>query len=616
MVVLVGDSSTGKTRALWEAIQRLPQKWRVWHPVTASALNDGLTGGAVGHLTVVWLNDAHNYLDPAFTELAGSNAALLRELLENAGAGPILVAATFWTWTWQQLTAEPRQHSFPAEPSNLKGNLAQVSALLELATYIPVPDSFEGEGLGAMAAIGRHDPRVALALQRATHRKIAQYLAGAQKVLERYETTSTEIRALIDAAIDARRFGYPNHLSERFLVEAASGYIDKDIWDRLGDDWAAEALHSATLDWRRLDGPLTRIKPRPREPVPDIPEYKLADVLEQTGGRNRRYFVPPEEFWDTAVRYCHGEGLKALAEAAWRRGRYRNAAVLYLKAAGSGDPGGLANVARMREAVGDSAGAERLYQQAASFGDADALAMLASIRERAGDHAGAERLAAEAAEGGNTRALEDLAATREDAGDHEKAEKLAAKAAEAGNARALVSLTFQRESAGDHARAERLAAEAAEGRRDVGAGIPRLPARELWGSRQSRATGRQGRRSSQHARAGNPSLAAGERRGSRQSRATGRQGRRGRQRACAGRSGQLASAGWGQSRCRAAVSASCRRRRHERDGNSGPNSRGGWRSCRSRTPIPKTSGRCRGRRRRRPDVPGPQASGGRRSSGC
>ena len=33
MRVLVGGSSTGKTRACWEAIQGLPADWRVWHPI-------------------------------------------------------------------------------------------------------------------------------------------------------------------------------------------------------------------------------------------------------------------------------------------------------------------------------------------------------------------------------------------------------------------------------------------------------------------------------------------------------------------------------------------------------------------------------------------------------
>lgn len=55
-VVLVGGSSTGKTRACWEALHQLVTAsggeadgslvWRVWRPVTPTKLATGLTGGA------------------------------------------------------------------------------------------------------------------------------------------------------------------------------------------------------------------------------------------------------------------------------------------------------------------------------------------------------------------------------------------------------------------------------------------------------------------------------------------------------------------------------------------------------------------------------------------
>jgi hypothetical protein len=51
MIVLAGDSSTGKTRALWEALRYLPGQWRVWSPVGARALNGGLAAAGVGPRT-------------------------------------------------------------------------------------------------------------------------------------------------------------------------------------------------------------------------------------------------------------------------------------------------------------------------------------------------------------------------------------------------------------------------------------------------------------------------------------------------------------------------------------------------------------------------------------
>jgi hypothetical protein len=57
LVVLVGGSSTGKTRACWEAIQGLPDNWRVWHPIDPSRPDAAVQALAeVGPYTAVWLN--------------------------------------------------------------------------------------------------------------------------------------------------------------------------------------------------------------------------------------------------------------------------------------------------------------------------------------------------------------------------------------------------------------------------------------------------------------------------------------------------------------------------------------------------------------------------------
>ena len=81
IVVLVGGSSTGKTRACWQALELLrglEPGWRLWHPIDPQATLAGLPG--IGPRTVVWLNEAQRYLDPA--DGTGEQvAAGLRELL-------------------------------------------------------------------------------------------------------------------------------------------------------------------------------------------------------------------------------------------------------------------------------------------------------------------------------------------------------------------------------------------------------------------------------------------------------------------------------------------------------------------------------------------------------
>ena len=68
IAVLVGGSSTGKTRACWEALRLLrdrPEPWRLWHPIDPSRPEAALRElPGIGPRTVVWLNEAQFYLDP------------------------------------------------------------------------------------------------------------------------------------------------------------------------------------------------------------------------------------------------------------------------------------------------------------------------------------------------------------------------------------------------------------------------------------------------------------------------------------------------------------------------------------------------------------------------
>ena len=120
IAVLVGGSSTGKTRACWEALDLLrdqPGPWRLWHPIDPTrpdaALRD-LPG--IGPRTVVWLNEAQFYLDPAEAGLGERVAAGLRELLRDPGRAPVLVLATLWPQFWDTLTARPAGGERPARP--------------------------------------------------------------------------------------------------------------------------------------------------------------------------------------------------------------------------------------------------------------------------------------------------------------------------------------------------------------------------------------------------------------------------------------------------------------------------------------------------------------------
>ncbi|MEN3540773.1 tetratricopeptide repeat protein [Microbispora sp. ZYX-F-249] len=460
LVVLVGDSSTGKTRALWEAVRTLPESWRLWHPIEPSRPAAVLTElRSIGPYTVVWLNESQHYLltaDPAVGErIAGG----LRELLRARERGPVLVLGTLWPAYWKALTAVP--------PTGRPDPYAQARELIKNAS-IRLPESFTGTDLDTASrqAGNTGDPRLAEALRRAPEGRLTQYLAGGPALLELYDNAEPAARAVLDAAIDARRLGHGPALPHLLLAEAAPGYLGDEQWHLLGDDWLERALAYLT-DHRSCRGarpPLTRLRPRPgagHAPAARSggePAYRLADYLEQHGARTRRFLCPPATFWNAATRHAASvSDHRALAKAARDRGRNRHAFALHQAVADAGDTSVLRDLARMREQTGEHESAERLARAAADAGHFLALWDLARAREQTGDQESADRLARAALDARRIAALlPEMAREREQAGDHEGAEHLARAAADAGHTYALFDLAATWIQAGDHEGARRL----------------------------------------------------------------------------------------------------------------------------------------------------------------
>ncbi|MES9544383.1 helix-turn-helix domain-containing protein, partial [Actinomadura sp. NPDC000600] len=171
IVVLVGSSSTGKTRACWEAVQPLAKKgWRLWHPfdpTRAEAAVEDLH--RVGPRTVVWLNEAQHYLgNPVSGERI---AAAVHHLLVSPERGPVLVLGTLWPEYEKQYTALPRPGT--------EDPYSRARELLAGRT-LAVPEAFDARALAAAAVLAESGDRLmADALTRArTDGRMTQDLAG------------------------------------------------------------------------------------------------------------------------------------------------------------------------------------------------------------------------------------------------------------------------------------------------------------------------------------------------------------------------------------------------------------------------------------------------------
>ena len=342
IAVLVGGSSVGKTRACWEALALLRDRdppWRLWHPIDPSRPDAALAElRGIGPRTVVWLNEAQFYLDPAEAGLGEKVAAGLRELLRDPGRAPVLVLATMWPRFWDTLTARP---------ADGEDQHAQARELLA-GHDITVPAAFTPAQLDQLARAA--DVRMALAATSARDGEAIQFLAGAPELLARYRNAPPAAAALIDAAMDARRLGMEAGLPQAFLEAAVPGYLTGAQWDALGEDWLEQALAYTAVPCQGARGPLTRIgRPASRAVLdrgdqsgalvaPAGPLYRLADYLDQHGRAHRASQIPPVEFWSAAAAHAAPGDQATLGGAAHARGLYRAAAQLHKNAAAAGNP--------------------------------------------------------------------------------------------------------------------------------------------------------------------------------------------------------------------------------------------------------------------------------------
>ncbi|MCX5136462.1 hypothetical protein OOK06_30800 [Streptomyces sp. NBC_00340] len=351
IAVLVGGSSTGKTRALWEAVGELPDGWRLLHPLSPTAPEAALAAlPDIAPKTVVWLNEAQIYLEP--DPLGEQVAAGLRELLHDSSRAPVLVLGTLWPGHWDTLTARTTDDRHAGARELLGGH------------KIDVPDSFTTAELAALDTTANADPRLTQAGQHAKGAQVTQYLAGVPYLMARYDAARGATLALIHAAMDARRLGAGLHIPLDWLADAAPGYLDDD-YHTLDGDWLSKALAYVTTPCNGVPGILTpvttsgprnqRTRRRPAvsgtpadqpAPSPQGPRYLLADYLDQHGRHHRASRIPPIDFWTAAAHHAHPTDLTTLGNAAWDRGLYRDAAQLHKLSATHGNPHAAATLVR------------------------------------------------------------------------------------------------------------------------------------------------------------------------------------------------------------------------------------------------------------------------------
>ena len=403
-LVLVGDSSVGKTRLLYETARDVLPDFAVLAP----DLGNGNLVNSIAEATfplpklIVWLDELQRFLDGPYLTPGSTpiTAAAVRHLLD--APTPVVVLGAMWPEHATQLRAtEPDPHTsgqrprYPGAADILRDGRVQQETLT----------SFSGIEREAADRLSSDDPRLAKALAD-PHYNVTEVLAGAPQLVARYEQASEEQRAVLNAAIDARRLGIQAPLTGTLLRAAARGYLSTIHPD---DTWLPPALTELTRRDRPQDHATAPLIPVLNEEKTEMLGYTVADYLLQHASRERRSAHVRASTWEAFISHIRDpDDTARLADSADRRLLYRYAIPLYRHAN-----------------AGDTYAAVRLADLLAQRGN------LVELRDRAdaGDQAAAEDLAGLLADRGDLDELRD----RADAGDWDAAEWLARLLAQRGD---------------------------------------------------------------------------------------------------------------------------------------------------------------------------------------
>jgi hypothetical protein len=383
LVVIRGGSSTGKTRAAYQAVVGRLAGWRLDYPLDPGALAARLEAGIPAR-TVLWLGELRQYAD------ADGGAAVLGHLADLLQGEGHLLITTMWPEQWTAYTAAVRAGPGAADPAGTAGRLltrlpaltGRDPARIDPARggVIDVPDQFATADLEAVARTG--DPLLAEAAAAAASAgqdgQVTQYLAGVPDLLRRYEESGGDPygRAVVTAAMDAARFGHASLLTAALVQEAAVGYLtgpqrtmDIASWRDSALAWAAAELHGA----------VRALQPVPPPSGTGVAGYQVADYLDQHGRRTRQDQLGPPSLWDALTAHAaSARDLTRLAQAARGRGLYRHAAALWTTAATLGSAGAAGRLIShlRRVSPGDTARAAHWAVGHVSLDDPGAVAGL------------------------------------------------------------------------------------------------------------------------------------------------------------------------------------------------------------------------------------------------
>ena len=313
-VLLVGESTSGKSRCAFEAVQReLPDHWII-APPAAGELSPVLSHVSLPSSDrrkwILWLDDLDRYLLPG-----GLDQGLLSALLDQQ----VVVMATMRSESYGNYSERSLQDTEVGVASARRLG-SRVLNLVEPVVLKRRWSEAEISRLHDHLANADPDMRLVEAARHHGVHGIAEYLAAGPKLLDEFLTTrhrsggNPRGAALVQAAIDLARAGISTPLPAETLLTLSSCYLNDGDASRLRAEGPEQALNWATAIQYGVTGMLIATETagcwRPFDYLVDA----TASATEVTD--------IPDEVWEAAVTHANGGSeLLPVGRSAFRFGR-------------------------------------------------------------------------------------------------------------------------------------------------------------------------------------------------------------------------------------------------------------------------------------------------------
>lgn len=237
-VLLIGESTAGKSRAAYEAMRAALPDHTVIAPRSKSVLPDATERAAMLPRCVLWLDNAERFLGPD-----GLTRTSVARLTGGGGHHRVVLATI--------RAAEMARYTDIAHPD--AADEAEARQVLEQATQLRLRRQLTAAER-ERALTRSWDQRIADALDHADEYGLAEYLAAGPELLNDWENAweagHPRAAALIAAAVDVRRAGLTRPLPRSLLESLHEGYLARHGSHRLGLESLDEAWAWATLPRR------------------------------------------------------------------------------------------------------------------------------------------------------------------------------------------------------------------------------------------------------------------------------------------------------------------------------------------------------------------------------